>query len=314
MTARCEGCAGTTLEPHLTATERMLGLGGRYEYDRCRACGCVQLRDVPADMSAFYGPGYYSLSEPDRPSTRRRAYRRLRDELLFGRLRVLGGLATPFLREEMAEQREWFRRAGVTRRSRILDVGCGVGLLLRRLVDVGFASASGVDPFIREDVHYQGRLLVRRAPLEEVSGPFDLVMLHHSLEHMAGHRETLATVASLLAPGGLCLVRIPITGSWASGEYGDRWVQLDAPRHLVLHSEASLRRVAEDAGLRVEAVVHDAKRFSVEGSELYRRDLPLGALSEHRLAGSAGRRLERQARALNRAGQGDQAAFYLRKP
>ncbi|MBA3672023.1 MAG: class I SAM-dependent methyltransferase, partial [Gemmatimonadaceae bacterium] len=197
--------------------------------------------------------------------------------------------------------------------SRILDVGCGQGLLLQRLVDAGFDGAIGIDPFIAADARYAGRILVKRGTLDEMDGTFDLVMFHHSLEHIGSQRDTLARAAELLRDGGHCLVRIPVADSWAWEEYRDRWVQLDAPRHLFLHSVNSLRQLAESVGLQLDRVVHDSTAFAMEGSELYRRDRPLTGLPSAGFSPEQRRAFGRQARELNASGRGDQAAFYLRK-
>lgn len=310
----CGICGSTERDLSLRATERMFGGGGEFWYDRCGACGCVQIREVPDDLSAYYGAGYYSLDEPEVPSVRRRAYRRLRDALLFGRARRAGFLVAAFMPTRLAQQREWFRRAGVSRKSYILDVGCGIGLLLRRLVDEGYEHAEGVDPFIGGDITYRGRTLVRKASLAGMTGSFDLIMFHHSLEHITEQRETLRGVATLLRAGGVCLVRVPIVGTWAFEHYRDRWVQLDAPRHVILHTEASVRCLAESAGLVLERVDHDSTAFTFLGSELYRRDVPLVELPRAGYTAGQRREFERRARRLNAARQGDQAAFYLRKP
>jgi hypothetical protein len=139
-------------------------------------------------------------------------------------------------------------------------------------------------------------------------------MLHHAFEHMADPQAMLAAVAQRLAPGGLCLIRIPIVPSEAWERYGVDWVQLDAPRHLFLHSLQSLALVAQQAGLHLYRHFCDATAFQFYGSELYRRDIPLAAAHPGRLFSPAelqGWAIE-SAR-LNRAGRGDQAAFYLGK-
>lgn len=309
----CRVCGGRT-EPAVIATERMFGMGGEFAYDRCADCGCVLLREVPATLPAYYAADYYAFAEPEAPRPLRQAYRRVRDSMLFGRVRYLRPMLAPFLPRRVLEVGEWFARAGVSRDARLLDVGCGVGLLLRRLVDEGYRYATGIDPFIAEDIQYRGRTLVRRATLDQVEGTYDLIMFHHSLEHIEDQRGTMDTVARLLVPSGCCIVRVPTVSSAAWERYQDRWVQLDAPRHLVLHSVQSLETLARRAGLRLERVVYDSTGFQFEGSELYRRDATLRELD-----GPAFSRWQRwmfalRARRLNAQGRGDQAAFYLRKP
>ena len=298
----------------MIATERMFGMGGEFAYDRCTDCGCVLLREIPATLPTYYGADYYAFAEPDAPGPVRQAYRRVRDAILFGRARFLRPVLAPFLPRRVLEVGEWFARAGATRATRMLDVGCGAGLLLRRLVDEGYEHVTGIDPFIARDIQYRGRTLVRRTTLDQVDGPYDLIMFHHSLEHIEDQRSTMEHVARLLAPSGCCIVRIPTVSSAAWDTYQDRWVQLDAPRHLVLHSVRSIETLARRAGLRLEHVVYDSTGFQFEGSELYRRDATL-----REIGGPAFSRWQRwafalRARRLNAQGRGDQAAFYLRKP
>lgn len=308
----CAICGGQA-QPCVVGAERMFGLGGEYRYDMCVDCGCLQLRDVPASMEPFYPSGYYAFDELAPPSASRHLYRRIRDDVLFGRARAARALFASVFPRHIMEPGEWIARSRAGPHSRILDVGCGVGLLLRRLVDAGYVRAEGVDPFVQTDLEYRGRRLVRRALLEEVDGQFDLIMLHHSLEHIGPQAITMASVARMLAPGGTCLIRVPIVGSFAWEHYKDRWVQLDAPRHLFLHSTESMRRLAEGAGLRVESVVHDSTAFQFEGSELYRRDIPLKDISLHRFSRGQRRQYAAGAKRLNAQQRGDQAAFYLRK-
>lgn len=311
MTTLCRICGGA-FDLQISATERMVGVGGEFRYDRCGSCGCVQLRDVPRDLSPYYAGGYYAFATQPTPSATRRTYRHVRDALLFGQARTLGALVAPILPPPRRAEREWFAVTGTGRSSRVLDVGCGGGLLVGRLASAGFRHVLGVDPFIQRDVHHRGRLVVKRGTLDDVSGPFDLIMFHHSLEHIDAQRATMQRVRDVLAPDGWCLIRIPTVSSDAWEEYQDRWVQLDAPRHLFLHSRQSLALLARQSGLRVVRVIDDSSAFQFEGSELYRQDRPLSDLHGWPFSRRQRRQFARKARQLNANHRGDQAAFYLR--
>ena len=94
---------------------------------------------------------------------------------------------------------------------------------------MGF-NAIGTDIFVKTETPY-----VRRSSLEDIESGWDLIMFHHSLEHMTDHIEVLRSAKEKLAAGGACLVRIPVA-NWAWQHYGANWVQLDAPRHLIIHT------------------------------------------------------------------------------
>jgi len=150
--------------------------------------------------------------------------------------------------------------------------------------------------------------------LSTMDGVFDLIMAHHSFEHMPSPRIALADVRRLLKPEGNALIRCPVARSRAWLEYGADWVQLDAPRHLFIPSMAGFARLAEVSRLNLWKVSCDSYAFQFWGSELYRRGISLrngrqGRYFSRRVL----RQFEERARALNQTMEGDSACFYLRK-
>jgi SAM-dependent methyltransferase len=158
---------------------------------------------------------------------------------------------------------------------RLLDVGAGSGGHVLELRDAGVAGAIGLDPFLRENVVLQGETLVYSKALDEITGAFDLITFHHSLEHMQGQVEALSQAKRLLAARGQVLVRIPTVTSEAFERYREHWVNLDAPRHFFLHSHRSLEIAGSKAGLKVSRLWCDATAVQFTSSEQYLRDIPL---------------------------------------
>lgn len=307
MTADCPIC-GQPARDFVTAREMMFGSGEAFTYAECSACGCLHLVDPPADLSRYYPREYYSFQPPAARSGVRHWLRRRRNAGTFagGLFDRLVAVAWP---HPLHGSRRWFRHIDVRPESRILDVGCGDAHLLRDLHDAGFRHLSGIDPFVPaesdEPVH------IRRQTLAEVDGSFDLVMLHHTLEHLPDQHAALRDVARVLANDGTCLIRIPVVPSAAWEEYREHWVQLDAPRHLVIHSARSLAHVAGLAGLHIVRIEHDSTELQFLGSDHYRRGQPLMTLWESARRGAV-RAARQRARLVNATGRGDQAAFYLR--
>ncbi|MCB0881594.1 MAG: class I SAM-dependent methyltransferase, partial [Thermoleophilia bacterium] len=200
---------------------------------------------------------------------------------------------------------------------RVLDVGCGAGVLVLALARAGLPAPRGVDPQATTR-GFPGGGGIEAAGIEHAAGPFDLVTFHHSLEHVADPRAQLVRARALLAPGGRIVVRCPTTSGAAFRRYGDRWVALDAPRHLVIPSRAGMVHLARRAGLRVESVRDDATAMQFWASEQYRRDM---ALMDPRSRMRAPWRPSRDwarllgwwraTRRLNASGDGDQAAWVL---
>jgi SAM-dependent methyltransferase len=198
------------------------------------------------------------------------------------------------------------------RSARILDVGCGSGALLRELRDVGFRSLTGADPFVGASVEEPGLRIVKGG-LESVAGDFDIVMFHHSLEHIPDPEAVLGQLAPRLAPDAIAVVRLPLGASFGWRTLGGNWAQLDPPRHLYLFSADGFERLARRAGLKLLRTNFDSVGDFFVWSEMRRM-----GLSEHKIKN--GRSLfsreklaefDRQARALNATGEADQATFFL---
>jgi SAM-dependent methyltransferase len=319
MSLTCRVCEAESPHDLYSFRERMYGLDGEFTYFLCRECGCLQISSVPSDMRRFYPPSYYSMSGgPGAGLGLKTRLKRVRDRAALGDSSALGRcLATiaPAPADLAA-----VGRLSLGLDAKVLDVGCGSGSLLHRMLLLGFTSLHGVDPFLRQDQVLPG-LEIRRMSLDMVAGKFDLIMFHHSFEHLEDPRGTMALVKDRLEPGGRCLLRVPTVSSWAWEHYGRDWVQLDAPRHFFLHSTRSLEHLALAAGLTVEGRWYDSTAFQFWGSDQYVRGVALESSAS--LARSRVRRLlhlpsrvieNRRARVLNADGRGDSVAIVMCKP
>lgn len=315
----CTICGNAAGNREFTAREMMFGLRHRFRYLECGECGSLTILDPPADMSPYYPDEYYSMQPPPRENRikvflkRRLAAYGLHGSDLLGRI-----LASRF---GIPREVRWLKHAGVGYDDAILDVGCGAGHLLLHLRNLGFSNLTGVDPFLPADREPAPGVRLLRADVHDLDGAFDLVMLHHTLEHVPNPEAVLGQVYRLLRPGRFALVRIPVAGTLAWRTYGADWVQLDAPRHHVLFTERALRGLAERIGFTVEHVEYDSTGFQFWGSEQYRRDVPLmdprSVAVDPTGSGftpSELREFEARAAELNLNHDGDQACFYLRRP
>lgn len=322
---RCRVC-GSTAEPgRHTAREMMFGTRQAFEYLQCPDCGCLQIAQFPADPGAYYGGAYYSFTEDPADAYRspgKNLLNRWRDQatlFLPGGDRLPFRVSVPHLRTGF----EFLRRVpGLSLRSRLVDIGCGSGILLHRLHNAGFRDLTGADPFLAGGDRQVGRgfRMLQRDAQSLDDGPYDIVLMNHSFEHVPEPAATMAAVARLLAPGGTAVIRVPLCDSEAWQRYGADWFQLDAPRHYYLHTQRSLRLLAGQAGLSVERVVHDSDHHQFTLSERYRDDVPLvrdpqrpdGKPSWAGLTDAQVQAFEALAQRLNAEGRGDQATFYLR--
>ncbi len=315
---QCRICGSQAQHRNYIAKEMMLGLRDEHAYFQCSACDCLQIQTIPQDLSRYYPTNYYSYHTATAHTNKlKQKLMQLRDKAAVTGQSLLGKLLNTHIPNAKLAT---LRPTGITPQSAILDVGCGAGHLLNTLQTIGFKNLLGIDPFNGEDIQYANGLRIEKRDIFTEQGQWDLVMFHHSFEHLPEQQATLKQVYSLVKPGGMVLLRIPTVSSWAWQEYGTHWVQLDAPRHLYLHSLASLTRLAEQCGFVVEQVIYDSNALQFWGSQQYQQDIPLrdprswaenpanSLFTQTQIA-----QFEQQAHTLNQVQQGDQAAFYLRK-
>ena len=191
---------------------------------RCDRCGVATTSPWPSDeqLAAAYAVWY-------RPQSGR-----------------FSGIGDAVLRRTRSALANRLRR--VLPHGPVLDVGAGDGTLVRAFRRHGRA-AVGVDPYASgSDPH------VRAAEFEDMTGTWSAVIFWHSLEHLRRPVQALRHAAALVAPGGVLIVAVPNAASLQARLFGDRWLALDLPRHLVHISPPALLAKIEALGFRVERV------------------------------------------------------------
>lgn len=314
----CRICGNSEGNRTHVVREMMFGTGETFSYFQCANCGCLQIVEVPKDLSRYYPPDYCSFT----PEVNRRFESRIRNLIRLPRYRYAvlhrGFLGRVLHAVSPKPGLDRLAPANLTEASRVLDVGCGSGKFLYTLRTIGMKNLLGVDPYVERDIEYNNGLRILRKSVFDVDGRWDLVMFRHSLEHMSKQVETMSAAARLLSDAGTCMVHIPIVSSWAWEHYGVNWVALDAPRHLYLHSLESLKLLIGKSGFRLAKVLYDSDDFQFWGSEQNAKGIPLKSEqswsenpSKSIFSRADIRRFGKKAERLNRDGRGDTACFYL---
>ena len=316
MNFTCQICS--IIGPHVSCRcrEKMFGQGGEFLYFQCAECGCLQIASVPADLGRFYPANYHSFRSPVILQKGWKSWlAAARDFSIATNSGFLGKLVNRLMPARLDVTS--LGSVPLRREDRILDVGCGGGELLRFLHRAGFHQVAGIDPFLSGDIEVQPGVVVCKLTLGQVQEKFDLIMLHHVFEHVESGLETLRLCRERLLPGGKILLRFPTADSEAWKIYRENWVQLDAPRHLFLHTPASFQRLAEKAGLKVEKWFCDSTTLQFWGSELYQKGKPLfdrdgtAALPENHFSESELKAFAQKTKEVNVSRRGDQVVVIL---
>lgn len=188
---------------------------------RCPRCGAGTTQPWPDDdaLDASYGAAY-------RPAA--------------GRFRGPGDRLLAATRGALARRVDAIAPPGP-----VLDVGSGDGSLLRALRRRG-REALGLERSPAPGV--------RDARVRDLEAGWAAIVLWHSLEHLSEPAAELAAAVERLAPRGVLVVAVPDLGSLQARAFGDRWLALDLPRHLVHLPRAVLVGRLRALGLEVERV------------------------------------------------------------
>jgi len=212
--------------------------GARLALRRCGGCGRLLLdpRLHAEALPEAYDDAYYGAGERKFLP----AIERVVDAFRDGRARMA--------ERSLGPSRE--------RPARVLDIGCGSGQFLARLIARGHegygtelsastgARASRV-PGLKLRV---GELTADTYP----RGGFDVISIWHVLEHLPDPDQVLRFCHGWLHERGALLIAVPNADSWQAKIFQGSWFHLDPPRHLDHFTRRSLASALERAGFRIE--------------------------------------------------------------
>lgn len=260
-----------------------------FVYRRCRRCGLVFLRPVPADLARYYPPDYYRPTE------------------------TAAQLASESEREQY--------KVDLVRRfvqpGPLLEIGSGRGGFAYRAKQAGFEVT--VIEMDEESCRFLTRELeITALPSDDPAAvlvrderEYAAIALWHVVEHLADPWRVLDAAARRLRPGGVLVIATPDPDSLQFRVFGRRWLHLDAPRHLQLIPKRLLVEKARAARLEPELVTtrdEGAPELNAAGWQATLMNLTNGPRTRL-LAMWAGRALELAARPFER--RGDRGAAYV---
>ena len=215
--------------------------GDEFSIVACRRCALVRTKPVPASGDRYYPPSYYG-------GTGRYVFP---VDFLLHRLQ--------------ATRSRRIHRLNGNRPGRMLDVGCGRGLLLDELRRLGW-TVTGTEltdtaaRYAREELG----LDVKVGDLRTLSfgqESFDAIVLWHVLEHIEVPSSLLWEVHRLLRPGGFLVVAVPNFSSAEARLFRQHWFHLDVPRHLCHFAVDTLCRLLGELGLERERTMYFSPEY-----------------------------------------------------
>ena len=200
---------------------------------QCRDCGLVrtQHRVPSADPESLYEQAYF---------TERNAY-------------LSNSAAFNAMFETLLDTVQQHKPSG-----RLLDVGCGPGLLLNAAKRRGYV-VSGCDISVWATQYArEARLDVATGALESVRyahAQFDVVIINHTLEHTPQPLEMLCEARRILADDGILVVGVPNFDSLMAHIMRTRWAGLLPDQHLWHFTPRTLRLILQRAGFVMRTLI-----------------------------------------------------------
>jgi len=311
----CKVCGNKNNNKVFEAKEMMFGTNEIFDYFECARCGSLQIIKIPKDINNYYPDNYCDSFYRKIPKIKNNFWKSLAHKLL-ARLYLKNIPLPDFLEKRQPEFFLWLKKTSVNQNSKILDVGCGNGELLSELKRYGFDNLLGLDPYLPKTMVNSGGVKIIKANLSDIKGKFDLIIMHHSFEHMANPKKILLEINKLLKSKGEVLIRMPLA-AYAWKKYRTNWVQLDAPRHYFLPTAKGLKILIERSGFNLKSITFDSTELQFLGSEQYRRGVAFfGSKSYIKNKGvfSAKKiiKFKKRAKELNEKKQGDSVFFVLK--
>lgn len=223
--------------PEVNSPALALKSGGEqagFAIDECQVCKLAWTSPEPDEeqLNQAYGESYYSSTEAKfnpviewwtRFSARRRALKLIR------------------------------QHGGQQEKLKILDIGCGRGVLLNGFRELGH-DVLGIE---RAGSGFETLEDIEALDLQQLVADnkrFDIIVLWHVLEHLPEPQQTLEQVQDLLADNGSLFVEVPNYGGLQSRLFKAHWFHLDVPRHLYHFTRHSLARMTETSGFQLVRV------------------------------------------------------------
>jgi 2-polyprenyl-3-methyl-5-hydroxy-6-metoxy-1,4-benzoquinol methylase len=235
----CNLCNGNRFEGKAVSS------GSGWPVVRCTNCGLLQVNPQPTQelLKEKYQEGYYSDLELSVIANRGPRDLLSDDRLLMSR-----------------PDMDWLEECGLStfeksrKRRRLLDVGCGSGLQLSDFSKRGWdCEGTEVSKPSLQALRAAG-FTIRHGILHDMQldpGSYDLVVLHHVIEHLTDPLEEIKRIHSLLQPGGWLFIVTPGADSIPSELTGEYWFY--DPDHTFFFSRKTLLALLEKGGFAIVA-------------------------------------------------------------
>lgn len=209
------------------------GFEGSYEYRKCLKCNSIQIHPFPSiyDLVESYKVDYHGFAPPTEKG-------------------ALYSFFFKIIEWKTSREIKSFIHPG----SNVLDVGCGIGLFLKKLKIMGFYNLEGIDfsekavKIVNEDgiMCHLGTFV----DFVKEDRSYDLIVMNNYLEHTINPLRELKKARALLKDKGVLFGEIPNFDSLDRIIFGRFWGGNHVPRHTFQFNARNLKETLKQAGFK----------------------------------------------------------------
>ncbi len=154
----------------------------------------------------------------------------------------------------LSSKRNLIVNATGLRRGNHLDVGCGTGAFVSKMLQSGWA-VTGLEPDSSARAVAEKTYGLKILEVDELfnlpANSFDAITLWHVLEHVHDLHGSIKQVKNLLKENGKLFIAVPNYTSYDAEVYKQYWAAYDVPRHLYHFSPVSMKNLIEQHELKI---------------------------------------------------------------
>lgn len=270
----CILCGSKDFELLFEGRDRLTCSENKFKVVKCADCGLMRtLPDVSmvsmADVQKYYPDEYYNVVK-DKLSLKISKseaffsdhYSKLLWRILLGKKRSFICRAMDFFENLLLIPLYRYRNRCFPYKDkpgRLLDIGCGSGRLLLEQKRLGW-EVYGVE--LGEKMASYAReirnLNVITGDFNEMKYEdnfFDVVNLHHALEHFLNPLVELKKIYKILKPDSLLVITSPNYSRLEATIFGEKWHAYELPRHRFHFNRKTIKKLLLKSGLKPIGII-----------------------------------------------------------
>jgi len=232
----CNLCGSNAQEQFLLVND-ILFQTGEYHLVRCKQCKLISLNPwPPKDFLFSHNKNVYSIPKGKK------------EKKFYS-----------FVENIKQIKDNPFRFDKTINGERLLEIGCSSGYTLKKMEKRGW-DVYGIDinpaacSYARNELGLKNIFCKELHKVGFENDYFDIVTMHHVLEHVGDPLSLLGNIHQILKKEGKLILEVPNIASFEFRVFREKWGYLSAPRHLYHFTPTTIKKILWKEGFVIESI------------------------------------------------------------